>query len=221
MSQPERAGRSEPQLSYLGLRRGFGFVAMALPIVLVVGNFLLDGGGIQGTISGYYYTVMRDYFVGSSCATAAFLVCYRYGRSDDYLSNAAAAFSVGLALFPTSQTTGQASSQTTGQGIAALIHLICATLFFLCMAYFSLFLFTRTDPQHTLTPQRRRRNVLHRGCGVVVVVCLVLVAVANQVLSQSLRDEIHPAFWLESIAVWAYAVSWVMAGQERVPVPRG
>ncbi|MDQ1536917.1 MAG: hypothetical protein QOE58_1310, partial [Actinomycetota bacterium] len=123
MSQPERpdlAVRSEPQLSYLGLRKGFGVLAMALPVVLVVGKLLLDGGGIQSTISGYYYTVMRDYFVGSSCATAILLMCYRYGRLDNYLSNAAAALSVGLALFPTSPG---ATSQTTGQATAALIHL--------------------------------------------------------------------------------------------------
>ena len=43
-------------LSYLGLRRAIGVLALCLPFVLVIGKILLQSPGIEASISGYYYT---------------------------------------------------------------------------------------------------------------------------------------------------------------------
>lgn len=197
-------------MSYLGLRKGIGFLGLTLPIVLILGKILLDGGGIRGSISGYYYTVMRDYFVGTMCAMGVFLTSYRYRREDNYLSNAIAVFAVGVALFP---TIPGGANPTTSQMVVGYVHLICASLFFLCMAYFSLSLFTRTDPQLNPTRKKRQRNVLYRVCGVTIMACLVLVVVTNFGFTNHVKDELHPLLWLEAIAVWAFAVSWLIKGE--------
>jgi hypothetical protein len=197
-------------MSHLGVRRGVGFLSLALPVVLVLGKIWLDGGGIQTSISGYYYTVMRDYFVGTQCAIAVLLLSYGYERTDSYLGNAVAAFAVGIALLPTSRP---GIHHTTAETIVGQVHLACATLFFLGMAYFSFFLFTRADTHRATTPQKRQRNVVYRVCGITIVACLALVPVTNLVLTSQLRDQVHPLFWLESVAVWAIAVSWLTKGE--------
>src|SRR5664280_3235431 len=73
VTQPDPAESSGLVLSCLGVRRGIGFLSLVLPIVLILGNRWLDGGGIRGSISDYYFTVMRDYFVGTMCARGSFL----------------------------------------------------------------------------------------------------------------------------------------------------
>ena len=57
-------------------------------------------------------------------------------------------------------------------------------------------------------PDKQRRNLTYRACGVVMLVCVVWAAVrALQ------RKEI---FWLEAIALEAFAVSWLVKGRAAV-----
>jgi hypothetical protein len=163
-------------MSHLGVRRGVGFLSLALPVVLVVGDLLLGGGGVQDSISAYYYTGMRDYFVGSNCAVAVFLLCYRGRPADNYLAAAAALFVVGLAVLPTTEA---GTTHTSTQAVVGTVHFLCATMYFLLQAYISFFLFTRADPQLTPTSQRRRRDVVYRVCGIVIVASLALVWLAQ------------------------------------------
>ena len=104
-------------------------------------------------------------------------------------------------------------SPTAVQTLVGYVHLACATLFFLGMAYFSLFLFTRTDLGLILTAKKRQRDAVDRVCGIVIVACLVLVVVTNSVFTNHVRDQVHPVFWLEPIAVWAFSVSWLVKGE--------
>ena len=57
-------------LSYLDLRRWVGTIGIALPFVLIFGKLIFEGGGLLPSISAYYYSVMRDVFVGSLAAVA-------------------------------------------------------------------------------------------------------------------------------------------------------
>jgi len=59
-------------LSYKDLRKAIGIIGIALPIGLLVGKPLIDGGGMLGSISAYYYSGMRNYFVGTMCPFAVF-----------------------------------------------------------------------------------------------------------------------------------------------------
>jgi hypothetical protein len=210
VTQPDPAESSGLVLSCLCVRRGIGFLSLVLPTVLILGNRWWDGGGIRGSISDYYFTVMRDYFVGTMCAMGVLLVSYRYRRQDNYLSNAVAVFAIGVALFP---TTARSTNPTAAQTLVGYVHLACATLFFLGMAYFSLFQFTRTEPGLIPTAQKRQRNAVCRVCGIAIVACLALVVVTNLVFTNHVRDQVHPVFWLESIAVWAFSVSWLVKGE--------
>ena len=193
-------------LSYMGLRKSVGIIGLALPVVLLVGKPVLDGGGMPGSISAYYYTGMRNYFVGSLCALAVFLFSYKYAPRDNFLSTLASAFALGVVFFPTTPQ-GEATTWT------GWVHLTCAFLFFLTLAGIAYFVFTRPPlPKEQLEPRKRTRDKIYRICGVTIVVSLLLAPILDPLLGDVMRDRIHPLFWLESIAVWAFSASWLIKG---------
>jgi hypothetical protein len=193
-------------LSYKGLRKGVGIIGILLPIVLLVGKPLVDGGGMLGSISAYYYTGMQNYFVGTLCALAVFFFSYRYAPRDNFLSTLVSLFALGVVFFPT--TPGGADTTWTGR-----LHIASALLFFLMLAYFAYFIFTLPPlPKEEREPRKRLRNKIYRICGITIVVSLLLAPILDFVLSDAVRDRIHPLFWLESIAVWAFSFSWMVKG---------
>ena len=197
-------------LSYLGLRKAIGIIGTALPFVLAFGKILLEGPGIQSSISHYYYTEMRGVFVGSLCAIATFLMSYRgYERKDDLAGDLACGFAVGVALFPTTPEVNATSRET----FVGVLHLLFAASFLLTLAFFSLALFRKTDPTKTPTRQKRQRNAVYTVCGYAIVACLALIAVVALLPSDSPVRRLDPVFWLESAAVVAFGISWLTKGE--------
>jgi len=197
-------------IGYLALRRAIGVIGTALPFVLVAGKWLIDGWGIQPSISAYYYTSMRDVFVGSICAIGVFLLSYHgYSRADDLAGNLACVFAAGLALFPTSPLTGASPTQA----FVGHIHVTLASAFFLTLAYFCLALFRKTDPAKAMTARKKERNVVYTVCGYTILACIGLVAIDFAFLRGSALQAIDPVFWLESAAVLAFGISWLTKGE--------
>lgn len=193
--------------SFLFLRRAIGVLGLALPFVVIVGKELLQGGGLQGSLSGYYYTDLRNVFVGTMCAIGVFLVSYRgYGRIDDIAGNVAAVAAIGVALFPTSP-----ASPTGAERAIGVAHLVFAAIFFLTLAFFCFFLFTRSDDPSP-TSRKAARNVVYRVCGGVMLAALALIVV-DGLFFDAATASLHPTVWLESLAVIAFGVSWLVKGE--------
>ena len=108
-------------MSYLGLRRAVGVVAVALPFVLLAGKLLIDGPGLPGSISAYYYTSMRNVLVGLLFMQGTFLLSYRYDRRDTVAAAIAGIAVIGVALFPT-----QPMNPTPADEAIGIVHLVCA-----------------------------------------------------------------------------------------------
>jgi len=88
--------------SYLALRKAVGTVALALPFAVAI-PWGLRYHAIQTSISAYYYTGMRNLFVGSLCAIAMFMLCTRgYDRKDEVAGIFSAVCGIGVAFCPTS-----------------------------------------------------------------------------------------------------------------------
>jgi hypothetical protein len=192
------------------MRTAVGVIGCALPFVLAFGKMLLQGRGIEGSISYYYYTDMRGVFVGSLCAMGVFLgSCTGYDRRDAIAGRLACAFAVGVALFPTKPYVGA----TPQEKIIGAVHLSCAALLFLTLAYFSLVLFTRTDPNKNPTAQKLQRNTVYRVCGYAILVCIFLILVDTLPAVNALVWRLTPVFWLESTAVVSFGVSWLTKGE--------
>jgi hypothetical protein len=204
----QQSGPQDPLvLSYLDLRKAVGIIGCVLPFVLAFGKILLQGPGIECTVSDYYYTDMGNVFVGSLCAIGIFLMsCRGYDWRDKIAGRLACVFAVGVALFPTNRCTGR----TSPIGYA---HLTFASLLFLTLAYFSLALFTGTDPEKTPTPQKLQRNIVYRFCGWTILACIFLIAVIKLTSLTDSLGRVDPVFWLESLAVVSFGVSWLTKGE--------
>jgi len=197
-------------LSYLGLRKAIGIIGTALPFALAFGKILLEGPGIQSSISSHYHSGMRDVFVGSLCAIAVFLMSYRgYERQDDIAGDLACVFALGVALFPTTPE----MNATPVDKIVGALHLIFAACFLLTLAFFSLVLFRKTDPTQTPTRRKLQRNAVYAVCGYAILTCLALVVVVALMSSDSPVKRLDPVFWLESVAVVAFGASWLTKGE--------
>lgn len=207
----ERLSNNRLVVSYLMLRKSVGLLGMLLPIVLIIGGALIFKRGIQNTVSDYYYTGMRNVFVGTLCAMGVFFFSYKgYGKRDNLAANIAAVCVIGVALFPTTPENPTALTSTIGT-----IHVVFATTYFATLAYFSLFLFTKSDPTVPATRMKIQRNRVYRVSGYLIVWALVAIAIYNLFPSglAARLEALDPIFWLESVAVIAFGISWFVKGE--------
>ena len=197
-------------LSYLALRKAVGIIGVMLPFGLAIGKSLAQGPGIEDSISYYYYTDMRSLLVASLCAIGMFLVSTRgYDNRDKYAGWFACVFAIGVAFCPTTR-------HENPSGLERFIgweHLLWAASLFGTLAYFSWFLFTETDPTKKPTPRKLVRNIVYRVCAVVIVVSILLDPVFTKGGLHPVASWPDAVFCLESLAVFAFGVSWLVKGE--------
>jgi hypothetical protein len=197
--------------SYLTLRKAIGWLGTLFPFVLALGALLIFGTGLQDSVSLYYYTGMGDVFVGTLFAIGFFLLSYKgYERKDDIAGDLACLFAVGVALFPTAP-----ENSTSNQTLIGYVHFAFAALFFLTLIYFSLFLFTKSDPNQPSTRKKRQRNAVYWLCGIIMLLCIGLIAAYHVLPAQTVAPYVpyQPVFWLEALAVVAFGFSWLTKGE--------
>jgi hypothetical protein len=219
----ETAGDSVLAGAYVFLQKLVGGIAFLLPFIVAIGNLALGGDELKGSISAYYYTRTGNVLVGALCALGVFFLSYHHNplpgyELDNKLSYGASAAVIGVALFPTAEHQARA---WTGEWYVSTAHLVCACTLFVLLAFFSLKLFTKTDGT-PMSEQKRKRNVVFRACGWTIVGAILLVAVSNIV---DPPDSWKSLFWLESIAVIAFGISWLVKSgifgvlTDRAPAP--
>ena len=196
--------------SYLFLRRSIGVIGMALPFVLF-GYHSAQAHKVlfRGSISSYYYTEMRDVFVGSLAAIGVFLICYRFRRLDNVLSNIAGVMAIGVALFPATPP-----DPTHMEILVGRAHGVFAGVLFGLLALFCFVSFPKVDnATGTVTERKVARNRIYRTCGVLIVLSM-LVVLACELLDvpRSFVDTYRPVFFAESVAVIAFGLSWFVKG---------
>ena len=200
-------------ISYLTLRRAIGILGFFFPLILVMGFLILNKEwDVQSSISHYYHTSMRDVFVGVLCSYAFFLFSYNgYENKDRIAAKLGSLFALGVAFFPTNEFDCE-SCPTSWVGT---LHFIFAVSFFLVLIYFSLFLFTKTDDKQNMTRQKRKRNTVYHWCGYIMSTCIILLALYFFVFEGKYEwlDRQNPVFVLESVALCAFGVSWLVKGE--------
>ena len=83
---------------------------------------------------------------------------------------------------------------------------------FTALAVIALWLFRKTGPGHTRSRLSQLRNGIYLACGIVMVVSLALTGAASLPLATGL-SRLDPVFWLETAAIAAFGVSWLVKGQ--------
>lgn len=193
-------------ITFMTLRKLVGLLGISLPPVLILGSFILDHtDDIQVSISAYYYTHMRNGLVGILCGVALFLLCYHgYKWYDSVASKAAGLFALGIAFFPTSETSDKAD-------IISKLHYIMAGCFFVTLSYMSIFLFTKSSG--VITEQKKKRNRIYRICGIGMLACVACIPLDS---IPAIHDKIaflKPTLLLETLALLFFGVSWLTKGE--------
>jgi hypothetical protein len=206
-------------LSYLALRLFVGVIGMLLPWVLLIGNWAI-GHGTEPSMSGYYYTPLRNIFVGALCALAIFLIAYKgYDRPDGAITNIAGAATLGVALFPTTPFGGTGHLVAIGD-----VHLTFAIIAFVMLAVMALRFAKSEETPAGLTFWKRAgyafgftggtdsvrplwKTVLYRVCGFVILVAIAGVYPGSLLWGYSLLA-------LEMIMLTAFGLSWFVKGQK-------
>lgn len=199
----------ELAVSYLFLRRAIGLIGSLLPIVLPLGFSITTGQWrLLPSVSSYYDTDMRNPFVGALCAVGVFLICYRYQHLDDMIATLAGAFAVGVAFCPPVPPDPTTLARVTG-----VLHVVFAACFLMAMALMCWFLFTRSDtPQQDRPAAKNTRNLIYRVCAGLIILFTALAGLSS-FASQSFLDTVHPLFWCEALATFAFGFAWWIKGQ--------
>ncbi|HET7287762.1 MAG TPA: hypothetical protein VFI71_09845, partial [Pyrinomonadaceae bacterium] len=202
-------------ISFFKLRKAIGLLGLLMPLLVRFGAWLLERIPSHDSISAYYYTSMRDVFVGVLAATGVFLFCYRGPeRQDNILTNIAGLCAIGIALFPTepiyhpliSERYNTTSLECYSNHGPLGFHIYAVAAFFLIISYLAICRFPlRSRPE--LTKQKLKRNWIYRICGVVMIVMLILIVVIKAIAPTK------SIFLPETIAIVAFGVAWLVKGQ--------
>jgi hypothetical protein len=202
-------------ISYLDFRKMVGWVALALPIAVWFGGELFEKIPILNSVSSYYYTSMRDVFVGLLCAVGVFLCFYRgVGKQDVILANIVGGAVICIALLPMDPT----YSPVIRQRFPAFSDSVCyvnhgplkfhdpvSAVFFALISYMVIFRFPLTK-EPLITPQKRWRNLVYAICGAAMAICVVLIIIELK------RG--GSIFWPEAITIGAFGIAWLTKGQQ-------
>jgi Animal haem peroxidase len=223
---------AEEQLAELGgLAGGYkavqlliGAVALLFGPVLVVGYWITGGSGLGPSMSSYYHSDLRDVFVGMLFALALLFATYHFHpivwpppvrsrdtaapkpkpdvsyRVDNWLANAAGVAAVLLALFPTNK-----NPHGDPAGGNQTVHSLFGATMFLLLALFAGWRFRKSSGR--LTPEKRLRNRVYLGCGVLMLVFLGFFAYRDA-LFPGVPDEIGTLS--EMLALCVFAISWLL-----------
>jgi hypothetical protein len=192
--------------TYHSLRFGIAVIGVALPLVLWVGGLGIDGVSLQSSMSAYYYTGMRDTFVGALCAVGVALYLYKgFSGAENLALSLAGVLAVCVALFPT--------RSGAEWELVNYVHVIAAVLFFGCLAYVSVF---HASDTLSLIRDTRRARVLQRWyfiLGALMITSPLLALAAAWIVDPPLgRPSI--VFFLEAFGAWAFAAYWLVKSWE-------
>jgi hypothetical protein len=193
--------------TYFSLRWGMVVMAFAFPIVITLGGFFLYNTGLLASLSSYYYTDVRDVFVGLLVAIGACLYLYKgFSMSENVALNLAGVFVVAVAMFPT---------QSNCENGCALFttHTVAAVLFFLCIAYVAIFKGPETLSLLDDEKLRKKYRRTYKTLGTVMIVSPAVALIASLILEASTGKKFVIVF-AEWLAVWIFAAYWFFKSRE-------
>ena len=237
-----RRDRNELIVSYLFLRQAVGWIGALLPIVLLAGNAISSATPRPDSVSGYYYTDMRNTLVGALCALGVFLVAYKgYDDVDLWITNIAGFGAIGVAFCPTKPAictpgiqacpASSVARLSTSQQVVGDIHVFFAAVTFIALGLMALRFAKRGmtpagqstisqlryglgfgKPDNVSQRQYTRENAVYHVSGITILSCVLLAALSN-LLPTSVNAHWPLLFIFESVAIFAFGVSWFEKGQ--------
>ena len=213
-------------ISYYTMRRAIGILGITLPLILVAGSSLFgDCKEVQTSISLYYYTNMRNVFVGFNCAVAFFLFAYRgHDWRDNLVGYLGCIFVLGVAFLPCAISTPNQPclvAVSDQNPLVGKLHNMSAISYFIILIVYSLVLFPKTHmdmvtgEKKFMGRQKKKRNVVYYISGSIMTGSLLLIIAYMWILKHLYPDleQLNPVFWLESLVLLSFGISWMTKGQ--------
>ncbi|HEY3219893.1 MAG TPA: hypothetical protein VGJ80_04110 [Gemmatimonadales bacterium] len=185
-----------------------------LPVLLFILAGLLPTAGLPRwktlhSVSVYYYTGAVSVFIGVLFTLALFLLTYpgyKDVAADRVVGRLGGLAAILVTLFPTSAP-GGLHAPSWWRPNMAVIHYVSAIALFVTFILFAMWLFRKSNiPERRNRPlEKRRRDDICLACGIVMIIS-VLWAASGMVTKA-------PIFLPESIAIIAFAVSWLTKGE--------
>jgi succinate dehydrogenase hydrophobic anchor subunit len=209
----------------LTLRKIIGILGMSMPLLLY--GFLFLDNGLKTpleSISHYYYTGVCGIFVIILSLLAVFLIVYKgKNKIDFYVSLFSGILALLVVLFPTNNLTQICGDPTKKYAVTLLpesdfrmyFHYAAAGLFFLCLSYMTLFLFTKSSK----TPfergiKKKIRNRIYRTCGVLMLLAiLILLTTSLKIIPPDYFKNYPLTFWMETLAIESFGFAWLIKGE--------
>lgn len=164
----------------------------------------------MSSISAYYYSGAIAIFAGILASLAVYFITYDgYDNPDRWKDRIAALVAalaaIGVALFPTNAPLERLALPWWREEVGTL-HFLSAAVLFGAFIFFALVLFPKSSKAKEQLPlDKRVRNGVYRVCGVIMAGCIAWAGLRTQT-----KQDI---FWLETIALWAFALSWLVKGR--------
>jgi len=220
--------------SYRRLRSAIGVIGFLLFLVpLAYSIFTRDW---HESISYYYYTPVRDFFVGALCSLGVFLVFYLgYDGLDTAITDLAGICAIGIALDPTHENNTRETWQNYLHPVFAAIAFVLlavmslqftqkgnepggikASLERLAAAAFFRFYDYRNLPVGQQPPSRAatREDRFYAVCAWAIVVALI----ATVAVDLTNTDRYFPLIVSECIMLFFFSSSWTVKGGTLPPV---
>ncbi|AGT07247.1 hypothetical protein [Paracoccus aminophilus] len=237
-SGADQKAENDLVLSFLAVRRALGLLGYVLPAVLILYG-LFDRQWALASISAYFYSPLRELFVGILCAQAVFLWNYEGYKpdageilSDKMVSRAASLGALIVAFAPMAPSAKTAPPG--GEAVAPVfeptllqtffdpvwvgrLHFLGALLFFGALATYCLVNFRRGGLDD---PLKCAANRIYGLCGWVILACILAIAALSLFGFSESAARFRAVFWLEVVACVAFATSWAVKGQALQPLVR-
>lgn len=205
--------------TYRRIRKAIGVLGVFLPIVLCTFSAIpLFKTAVQGSISHYYYTNLRELFTGVLCAVGLFLIRYKghenenFWKNDSRLTNIAGSMAFGVALVPTNPNACIEKIYTLlpfCEQWMGWVHYGFAATFFFVLSIIALNVFTIGQEKNTnISLSVLNENNIYKICGSLMLLFLVLTPVAGYF-------EWFPYSTLvfETLMLFAFGTAWLIKGR--------
>jgi len=212
-------GNGPQDLSQIAHRRLIGVLGFLLPpaLYLVAGLRPTEGlprWTVLPSVSAYYYTGAVGIFTGVLFALSLFLFTYPGYKStivDRVVGRLGGAAALGVALFPTAAPGCLAEPSWWSPGVR-VVHYVSAVTLFISFILFAIWLFRKSSvPKRRDRPRDKRyRDDVCLACGIVMIGS-VLWAASALITGADI-------FTPESLAIIAFAISWLAKGEAYQPV---
>ncbi len=202
-----------------------GLIGLALPWLLLLGDrvFLDDSWKARGSLSAYYHSGMRDFFVAILAVVGFLLVSYRFMEisRDNLFSILAGVFAVGVALVPTGIPSDVESLPTplqleVGLDDSEKLHFIFAVGFVISLQVVCIEFARRARQEESRHIPQKWWAIFHLSMAVLLGIGAVSIFVLKWI---GLWVD-HRILIGESIVVTAFGLSWVAKSWNRDSLPK-